>query len=183
MEDGPDIPLIESEVGQILASVPGHIWDGETLPIPVDDIVDSVYGLRVRVVDDMSLAPGCPDISGTLSGLLLTGIGEIWVNGDEAKQWDGRRRFTIGHELGHYVMHQVTRPTVYCRVAEIEDDGPRPAKPLPEAEADAFSAALLMPAELVTAHHETLGTDIDALCEAFGCSQKAMNYRLQSLSL
>lgn len=182
-----DIGLIEDQVQQILDSVPGHVWDGMTLPVPVNDIVNSVYGLRIRLVEDMSAAPGCPEIDGTLSGLLLTGAGEIWVNAEEARRWDGRRRFTIGHELGHFVMHQVTRPRVYCRKAEIDEgegiEVPRPAKPLPEAEADAFSAALLMPAELVAGRHRTIGPEIEPLCEAFNCSQKAMVHRLDSLAL
>lgn len=185
--EGLDITLIEDQVQQILDSVPGHVWDGKTLPVPVGDIVDSVYGLRIRLVEDMSTAPGCPDFEGTLSGLLLTGAGEIWVNAEEARQWDGRRRFTIGHELGHFVMHQVTRPQVYCRKAEIDEgEGARtakPVKPLPEAEADAFSAALLMPAELVIDRHRKIGPQIEPLCSAFNCSQKAMTHRLASLSL
>lgn len=186
-ESALDITLIEDQVQQILDSVPRHVWDKRTLPIPVDDIVDSVYGLRVRLVEDMSAAPGCPDIEGTLSGLLLTGAGEIWVNAEEARQWDGRRRFTIGHELGHFVMHQVTRHRVYCRTAEIDDGEqapvPRPAKPLPEAEADAFAAAMLMPSDLVIGRHNELGPEIEPLCAAFHCSQKAMKYRLSSLAL
>ena len=41
--------------------MPAYIWDGESLPVPVEDIVDSIYGLRVRLVEDLSSAPGAPD--------------------------------------------------------------------------------------------------------------------------
>ena len=76
-----------------------------SLPVPVEDIADSHFGLLVRDVDDMTAAPGCPRLDGdqTISGLLLPSRGEIWVNAEEAKQWPPRRRFTIGHELGHWV--------------------------------------------------------------------------------
>ena len=93
---------------ELLAEVPGWIWDGRSLPVPVEDIADSHCGLLVRDVDDMTAAPGCPRLDGdqTISGLLLPSRGEIWVNAEEAKQWPPRRRFTIGHELGHWALHQ-----------------------------------------------------------------------------
>lgn len=51
----------------------------------------------------MGTAPGAPALAHgqSLSGLLLPVRGEIWVNAEEARQWPPRRRFTIGHELGH----------------------------------------------------------------------------------
>src|SRR2546423_574817 len=75
---------IEAHAERVLAGVPEWIWDGESLPVPVEDIVDSCFGLLVRDVEDLSAAPGCPKLEPghTLSGLLLTARGEIWVNAD-----------------------------------------------------------------------------------------------------
>ena len=36
---------------ELLAEVPDWIWDGETLPVPVEDIADSHFGLLVRDVE------------------------------------------------------------------------------------------------------------------------------------
>ena len=72
---------------ELLAEVPEWIWDGATLPVPIEDIADTHFGLLVRDVEDMTEAPGCPSISGdqSISGLLLPSRGEIWVNADEAR--------------------------------------------------------------------------------------------------
>ncbi|MBK5232700.1 MAG: ImmA/IrrE family metallo-endopeptidase [Thermoleophilia bacterium] len=188
-----DKDLIESRAYRLLADVPDWVWNGEELPVPIEEIVDSVFGLQVRYVESMSMAPGCEEIPhDQLSGLLLTSVGEIWVNAWEADEFPGRGRFTVGHELGHWTMHSVGRgsgETVHCRkveaageeTAEPESEN-RPPKPLPEKEADTFSAALLMPEHLIREHH-ALDPDVAGLCERFETSRKAMNYRLVSLAL
>ena len=99
---------IEERANELLAAVPPYIWDGSGPPIPVEEIASSYYGLLVRDMDDLSVAPGCPKLEGdeTLSGLLLPARREIWVNAAEGRQWPARRRFTIGHEIGHWVLHR-----------------------------------------------------------------------------
>src|SRR5918996_1153755 len=102
---------IERHAERVLAELPSYLWDGERLPVPVDEIADSHFGLRVCDVDpeEMTTLPGCPRLEDgqSLSGLLLANQREIWVNAEEAAQSNGRRRFTICHELGHWVMHGV----------------------------------------------------------------------------
>jgi hypothetical protein len=184
---GIDVEAVEQTAYGLLDRVPEFIWDGESLPVPVDSIVDNVLGLRVRLADDMTSAPGCEQLSLMhLSGLLLTDLGEIWVNAEEAEKWPGRRRFTIGHEVGHYLLHQDDAPRIFCRSGDIVDAEEDPAVPTPkppdESEADAFAAALLMPEHLIRPLFERHGRDVTTLREIFGCSHKAMNYRLKALS-
>jgi len=183
---GIDTEWVEQQAYDFLSKVPEFIWNGESLPVPVDKIVDSVLGLRVRTVEDMSRAPGCEDLRpGEVSGLLLTGLGEIWVDATEAGQWETRRRFTVGHEVGHYLIHNDDRPQIFCRKADIvEDAAPRNAptpKPVLELEADAFAAALLMPAHLIREKAEGCDRDLETMKEAFKCSHKAMKYRLHMI--
>ncbi|MFM8518977.1 MAG: ImmA/IrrE family metallo-endopeptidase [Solirubrobacterales bacterium] len=178
---------VEARVGAILEGVPDYIWNGEELPVPVEKIVSNTFGLLIREVEDMTEAPGLEEERSTnVSGLLLTGPGEIWVNAAEARQWEGRKRFTICHELGHYVIHQDSlEPTVFCRRIEVVDEGePGPGddpRAELEREADAFAAALLMPAALVAERRAALDDDLAALCAEFGASEKAMRYRLQAV--
>ena len=90
----------------MLASVPDWIWNGDTLPVPVEHIADSCFGLHVRDVGDLSAAPGVPSLGEgqSLSGLLLPGVGEIWVNAAEARDWPARRRFTnSGTDISGFV--------------------------------------------------------------------------------
>ena len=178
---------IEAAAAKVLDEVPAWIWDGERLPVPVETIVDTCFGLLVRDIPQAKLAAvrGAPPLAEgqTLSGLLLAGEGEIWVNEAEARAWPTRRRFTIGHEVGHWVLHHdQDGPNVFCRAATVEAGEPaavpeRPPLPVPEAEANAFAAALLMPAHLIEAHYRR-GGDFHALCRAFGTSGAAMGRRL-----
>lgn len=177
---------IEQRAEEVLAAVPDWLWNGQTLPVPVDDIADSCFGLWVREVEDLRSAPGVPEIEETrgLSGLLLPTIGEIWVSASEAREWPGRRRFTISHELGHWCLHR-TDGAVWCRKHAVdppEGEAPAPGRSRAEAEADEFAAALLMPARLIRRHYERIGARADRfqqLCAAFGASGAAMSRRLR----
>ncbi|MEZ5157129.1 MAG: ImmA/IrrE family metallo-endopeptidase [Solirubrobacterales bacterium] len=171
---------------ELLAEIPEWIWDGRSLPVPVEDIADSHCGLLVRDVDDMSAAPGCPPVAGdqTISGLLLPSRGEIWVNADEARQWPPRRRFTIGHELGHFILHQNVQTSLFCRHGTVDPDEPaadRPPLDPIEEQANWFAASLLMPADLVRRQYERCGGDFQALCTIFNCSGAAMGRRLHQV--
>jgi hypothetical protein len=173
---------VEDRAEQVLAAAPTYIWDGERLPVPIDDIVDSVYGLLVRDVEDMSAAPGAPPLAEgqALSGLLLPARGEIWVNADEARLWPPRRRFTIAHELGHWVMHRTGQQGLFCRRTSVDEKVAPPARDLEE-EASAFAATLLMPAWLFVREHARCAGDLDELGRVFGTSAAATERRVSAL--
>lgn len=179
---------IEGRAERVLAAVPDWIWNGDTLPVPVEAIADSHFNLHVRDMADLTLAPGVPGAAAAqgLSGLLLPSLGEIWVNADEARAWPSRRRFTISHELGHWCLHR-SDGAVWCRNVVVdppERGAGRAAYPPEESEANEFAAALLMPAHLVRSQYERLRRrDPDAcfpqLCSLFGASGAAMSRRLR----
>ncbi len=176
-----DVEGIERRVERVLADVPNYIWDGETLPVPVEEIVDTVFGLLVRDVEDLTTAPDSPiDDPDCVSGLLLTARGEIWVNAAEAREWPPRRRFTIGHELGHWVMHRTGQQSLFCRTVSVEDEPAttKAAIPATEEEANYFAAALLMPGDLMRHHYRRCGGDFDEMRKRFGSSAAAMGKRL-----
>ena len=173
---------IEERAAKVLERVPPWLWDGETLPVPVEDIADSVYGLLVRDVEEMGEAPGAPDLSSgqSLSGLLLAARGEIWVNALEARAWPSRRRFTIGHELGHWELHLDGQRSLFCRSTTLTESR-EPALPDIEEEASHFAAALLMPQWLMVREHAQCEGDVSALCRAFKSSGVAMRRRVKDL--
>lgn len=180
-----DREAIERRAEELLAYVPPYLWDGDSLPVPVERIADSWFGLLVRDVADLWSAPGAPPRHGgqTLSGLLLPAAGEIWVNAQEARQWPGRRRFTIGHELGHHAMHRDDGRPLYCRAKAVEEEEPeqRPRPAVPEQEANVFAAALLMPHWLICRDYRRGGLDFAQLCERYGTSMAAMSRRMRTV--
>jgi IrrE N-terminal-like domain len=187
---------LEQHAEALLAEVPDYIWNGERLPVPIDDIADTHVGLLIRDVADLTTAPGAPELAPdqSLSGLLLASKGEIWVNASEGKQWPPRRRFTIGHELGHWQLHRAAgQQTLFCRKAAVEEgegEKPKPSakkpkkkKPSIEDEANIFAAALLMPRYLMREHYERLKREDDChprMCKLFGASQIAMGKRMHT---
>jgi len=88
----------------------------------------------------------------------------------------GRRRFTIAHEIGHFVLHpERCRPERGGAVNE--------AGRMQEREADAFAAELLMPEYLVREAVRQQGLDDARLADRFEVSRKAMQTRLRYLGL
>lgn len=57
---------------------------------------------------------------------------------------DGRKNFSIGHELGHFSLHK-DRKEIRCSLADLTDIQPHPQNI--EQEANQFAAHLLMPAD------------------------------------
>lgn len=191
-----DVERIEERAEAVLAAVPDYVWDGRGLPVPVDDIAGDEFALLVRNVEDLSTAPDCPPIEPgqSLSGLLLADRREIWVNADEARQWPPRRRFTIAHELGHWVLHQNGQSSLFCRKGSIDPDErkpdasaerrERPPLPLIEEEANLFAAALLMPRGTLRRLYRAAEGEPDRfqyLCSTFGASGAAMSRRLRQV--
>jgi hypothetical protein len=185
-----DVEALERHAEHLLAEVPPWIWGAESLPVPVEEIADSCFSLLVRDVspDEMAGLPGAPplDPGQAVSGLLLASRGEIWVNADEAREWPGRRRFTICHELGHWRLHRTGQESLFCRSTtvapeEVADAATtKPPLPITEEEANAFAAALLMPVRLIREHYPRV-RDHAEMCRLFGTSGAAMGKRLHAV--
>ena len=131
--------------------------------------------------------------------------GVLIVKGEEKhvllnKRQDRRRqRFTLGHELGHLVLHHThgdrlivdKQIRVYRRVGEPSSREYRDPDSMTDAreeqEANTFSAALLMPAPLMRRAALEIDLrderDISSLSGLFDVSEPAMVIRLQNLNL
>jgi Zn-dependent peptidase ImmA (M78 family) len=151
-------------------------FGGAGIPVPVEAIAGDLLGLRIEERWDM----------GDCSGLLLPDERLIVLNA--AERAFGRHdpplrrfRFTIAHELGHWICHaqEGARPQpVYCRQADLARDADRTL----EREANVFAAELLMPEEAVReAWAEAF--DVDACAARFDVSPTAMQWRLYSFAL
>ena len=87
-----------------------------------------------------------------------------------------RDRFTIAHELGHYILHS--------RLAGVEKlKATRSGHGRVEWEANWFAAGLLMPADIFKEKYDGPMFSIPELCSFFGVSSEAIHVRAQSLGL
>ena len=72
-------------------------YGGDEIPVPVESIAEDLLGLRIEE-DDL----------GECSGMLIPAGAADLVNASEAMSGDTptrRHRFTIAHELGHWICH------------------------------------------------------------------------------
>lgn len=119
---------------------------------------------------------------------------------------DGRKHFTVAHELGHYFLsHQLTQNSFYCLNKEIVEEGVW-QNPI-EQEANYFASCFLMPEQKIKSAFVCMLQNSrkakikdylyvkndytfsiwcgirDDLIKRYGVSEAALRYRLQRLNL
>ncbi len=146
-----------------------ELFGGEALPVPVESIAEDLLGLSIGEDEELPV-----------SGMLLPAERQIWVNAREAAESPGRRRFTVAHEVGHWVCQCLEGRTapVYCRAEDVSADADRTL----EREANVFAAELLMPEEAVRAEFARV-SKTEQLFQRFSVSGEAMQWRLYSFDL
>ncbi len=148
------------------------LQDADAFSAPVD-----VFGvarfLEIRVQPEMT--------DDKISGALYRRPDET-VIGLNALHPKTRKRFTVAHEIGHFVLHdeEVFIDQVYRRSDQATNST--------ETEANRFAAALLMPAELVMGevkqYDPPLRSDhVEEIARRFEVSQQAMTFRLENLGI
>jgi IrrE N-terminal-like domain len=156
-------------------------------PVPVERIASSLLDLLVEECDDVRSVPGAPADQGRLSGMIVPATRIIWLDRTECARSRGRRRFTIAHECGHWVLHIAgAEQPVPCRPEDVsEQPDVEKVRQLRrfEAEANAFARELLMPESLVVEHAHATGCNLAALAERFDVSVPAIRLRLLTLGL
>lgn len=91
-----------------------------------------------------------------------------------------RDKFTIAHELGHYILHYL--PNVDPRhVAKFHID--RYGDNAIETEANLFASAFLMPEKQFTERYEKFNGDLTLVASEFGVSEVAARVRAKMLGL
>lgn len=166
-------PKPENAATELLRTV----WAPEGPPsYPVDP---------AKIAEALGLKVFSADLQIDVSGMLVKHPArdpEIYVNGRDSKN---RQRFSVAHELGHYVK----RTSEEAQTTEegweyIDFRNPLSATGLDSDEvwANRFAAALLMPANLVKEVHSQI-SEPATLAFRFGVSSDAMNFRLQNLGL
>ena len=148
-------------------------YGADEIPVPVES-----FGEPARPPDRENDLGDC-------SGMLIPSVRLILVNAAEATNGDvpaRRRRFTIAHELGHWICHAQQDvgegTTTYCRSRDLSQDADRDL----EREANVFGAELLMPEEAVRDVWAAF-PDPTQVAERFEVSALAAQWRLFSFGL
>lgn len=161
-----------SEVGAIYAR---ELVSQCGLKAPVDlNALAIELGLEVREEDSDS-------IEGALIRAKKQALGIIVVNKNILEV--GRKRFTIAHEIGHFLIPNHGQAGVICNSEEIESYSPR-IDPVEE-EANQFAAELLIPYPLLdkkVAQVEPTMENIRWIANTFQASLTASAFRLIDLT-
>jgi Zn-dependent peptidase ImmA (M78 family) len=146
--------------------------------IPGFDVIKLAKKIGVQVLkkkfDD--------DVSGVFIMSDKTPI--ISYNGNEDNK---RIRFTVAHELGHYILHSNEQPFFLDKSpkAMYRNSASTTGEFLKEREANAFAASLLMPSKLIEIELEGLSDEVSDivkyLAKKFNVSEQAMTFRLSNL--
>jgi Zn-dependent peptidase ImmA (M78 family) len=165
MADMPG-PVTDPRAGSLLEQY-RRTYGGRDLPVPVESIAEDLLGLIVVEDEDLEC-----------SGMLIPSRREIRLNAAESREFAGRRRFTLAHEIGHWIcqVQEGRGQPVMCRAVDISPTADRAL----EREANVFAAELLMPEPAVRV--ASTG-DPDACAARFGVSPLAMRWRLYSFGL
>ncbi|MGE5676114.1 MAG: ImmA/IrrE family metallo-endopeptidase [Mycobacterium leprae] len=160
----------------------GEPWDHYR--IDVELVAGLLFGLGVQRVADLQIGER------SYAGFLDASSHLIAV---ESNHHDHRQRFSIAHEIGHYVLHcrqSANSSTLFvCTTGDMEIRGTavvpdeRKLHTQQEWEANLFAGALLMPEPAVRAMHRVTGGKVSALVKHFNVSPQAMEIRLEGLRL
>ncbi len=148
-------------------------FPGAEIPVPVESIAEDLLGLRIEERD-----------LGECSGMLIPSERLILVNAAEAMSGETptrRHRFTVAHELGHWVCHAHAAEgaaPAYCRSQDLTQDADRDL----EREANVFGAELLMP-EAAVRQAWAAFPEPSEVAERFEVSALAAQWRLYSFGL
>lgn len=135
----PKQPAAEAnDISKLLNTVFGE----NRFPVPVDEVAQEYSQQRFR--DDPIDRVKGENLDGLEGMLAANKARSKWmILYNSAVRSEGRKRFTIAHEFGHYLLHRRDQDLFECGDADIEtgDGNERDI----EKEADLFASTLLMP--------------------------------------
>lgn len=157
------------KIDQLVARV---LEDNSVLqaPVPIDRIVRN-FGIEIKSGD-----------LGDVSGLLIRNSDEI-VIGVNSEQNSTRQRFTLAHEMGHYLLHDgISSHLDRDYRVNFRSSESSQATNVEEIEANYFAACILMPKIFLDRDNAVAALDsnqgVSDLAKRYKVSQHAMSLRL-----
>ena len=151
---------------------------GEHLPIDVEAIVKAL-GIAIRA----------QELEDSVSGILVRKDGRTTIGVNE-NHHPNRQRFTLAHELGHFLLHSnISSVFIDASIIFFRDGASSDGSKAQEIEANAFAAELLMPEKQLREIINNQPLDafdegaVRRLAAQFGVSAQALTIRLTKLGL
>ena len=141
----------------------------------------------MRIAEDEGINVLEQDLESDISGILVIREGRAAI-GYNRLHHSNRQRFTVAHELGHYVLHRHLRDLfIDDTLTFYRDEASSEGEYLQEIQANSFAAELLMPRGMLKEILTTQKIDIhdqdniSSLASKFGVSEQSLTYRLINL--
>lgn len=155
----------------------GESWEGYRVDVELIAIL--LFAIGIQEVDDLRV--GERQYAAFLDG-------DAPLIAVEARHHAHRKRFSIAHEIGHFVMHYQPDLRLFtCSSSDMEvgaeASGSRQLHMKREYEANLFAGELLMPEQPLRAMHRVTGGKLLPLARHFDVSPQAMAIRLERLHL
>ena len=151
-----------------------RFWTGRPMPIDPAEIARmmGVVVLRTRLPENVA-------------GVLVKKLGHDPRIVVQETDSENRRRFTVAHELGHFVQRGASPEPdeAHYEYVDLRSTLSQTGTDQGEIFANQFAAELLMPESVVKAAAKKFGAATAALGASFGVSQEAMSFRLRNLGL
>lgn len=150
----------------------------------------STYPVEIKsIIHNENITLQSRDFEDEISGVLLIKEDNVTI-GVKSGSHQHRERFTIAHELGHYILHTDKSNLFIDKIFfRKKSDGYTTKEEKIEKEANYFAANILMPEKLVLQAILNLDCDlyddiaIDDLAKEFNVSSSAMSFRLINLGI
>ncbi|MCX6238799.1 MAG: ImmA/IrrE family metallo-endopeptidase [Bacteroidia bacterium] len=166
---------IEDITSQILTE-----FNSNELPIPIKKIAERL-GIKIHTYD----------LGDNISGVLVINQDQGFI-GINPKEPSVRQRFTMAHELGHFLLHKNSSDSIFIDKEYkvlFRDQKSATGENKREQEANAFAASILMPRKLLIEQIQNHFLDltdevvVKQLAKMFDVSVIAMTIRISNLSL
>ncbi|MBB3701251.1 ImmA/IrrE family metallo-endopeptidase [Flammeovirga yaeyamensis] len=142
-----------------------------------------------KIIKDLGIHIEYGEIGDTVSGFLLSKDGKdtIAVNHSQSEE---RQRFTLAHELGHFLFHRKGQyDDIFISNIHFRNEKSSTGEHRKEREANSFAAAILMPEQFIENEIEKIELNniqsveaiVKSLAKTFKVSEVAMTYRLVNL--
>lgn len=148
--------------------------------------ITSASGIDLAVITRASnIKLKASDLDDSISGFFVikNGVANIVYN---KYQSPVRQRFTIAHELGHFVLHKKELSLSKTELPVFRNGRSSTGENKQEREANLFAASLLMPENFIEDELKNFnligGSLLEYLAGTFKVSEQAMSYRLAYLN-